>query len=131
MTINAKMIRSFAVIVTFVLIICGTFIYQLKKVDTSYSNTIDSLLPILNTASKISTDSIRATYYMQNYVTEGDRDLTAYEAVMTEMHESIDRIATTATSEGGKQVVAALEHTSHHLSTRASEQDQIAARFSV
>ncbi|OCS83449.1 methyl-accepting chemotaxis protein [Caryophanon latum] len=110
MSINKRMIISFGTILLFVLIICGTFIYQLNKVDNSYTSTIDSLLPVLENASSISSDSIRATYYMQSYLVADDSNLAAYEETMTNLRSLIDSVIVTAKTDEARAVVGNLQN---------------------
>ncbi|MEE1131443.1 MAG: methyl-accepting chemotaxis protein [Caryophanon sp.] len=110
MSINKRMMISFSTILVFVLVICGTFIYQLDKVDNSYTSTIHYLLPVLEDASNISNDSTRATYYMQSYLIAENGSAAQYEEVMSNLRSQLDEVIVTAKTDEARAVIGNLQN---------------------
>lgn len=89
MSINRKVILIFSILLVIVLASSANFIYQIKKVDTGYSNTINTFVPVMKNSSALSENSVNGAYYVQSYLIGSKQGKTEYENVLKEMEAQI------------------------------------------
>lgn len=105
MSINRKVILLFSVLLAIVLLNSGNFIYQLKNVDISYSQTINQRVPAMQEASSLSENSVNAAYFVQNYALGLESAKAQYEQTLKEMDKSITYLDEEATTSAEKELI--------------------------
>lgn len=105
MSINKKMVIALGSIFTVALLISISFIYQLRVVDTTYSSSIEKLVPILSNASAITTEAGNGSTAAKEFVLGHVGAEEEYETFKQNMETYIASTTATATTDASKELV--------------------------